>query len=212
MPVFEETQMDPSYTLEAVGGPQFKTTILSTKGGLEQRNIDWSKARGLWTLDFLHRPVDEIAPFQAFFYAVFGDAIGFRFKDWSDYKSTLLMGDTITDGDQGIGTGDGITADFQLTKTYAFGSLTYVRIINKPVPGTVVVAVDAVPAGITVDTTTGIISITDSPGPDAGQTVTAGFEFDVAARLDTDHMKVKMHEPTVMSWTGLQIKELKAVV
>ena len=35
----------------ARGGPEFKTRVVTLASGFEQRNIDWERARGRWTID-----------------------------------------------------------------------------------------------------------------------------------------------------------------
>ena len=41
-----------------------------------------------------------------------------------------------------------------------------------------------------IDTTTGILTFAEAPGPDA--TITAGFEFDVPVRFDTDAIRTSV--------------------
>ena len=87
-----------------------------------------------------------------------------------------------------IGIGDGATKVFALRKTYVSGLQSYERPIAKPVAGTVRVAVAGDPKiesiEYDVDVATGLVSLTVAPGVDAR--VTAGFEFDVPVRFDTD--------------------------
>lgn len=89
----------------------------------------------------------------AFFRARKGRAYGFRFKDWTDYKAA----------NQSIGSGDGTTTTFPLTKTYSSGGVTETRRITKPVAGTVSILVGGIPqAGRwAVDTATGMVSFSD---------------------------------------------------
>ena len=138
-----------------------------------------------------------------FFHAMRGRLHGFRFKDWSDWKSNGMdRGVNVTNTDQSIGTGDGATTDFQLSLTYTAGSQSYVRNITKPVAGSVVVAVDGVSqtytTNWTIDTTTGIVTFTAGHIPTAGQAITAGFEFDVPVRFDTDDF-IAQHKTTCLN-------------
>jgi uncharacterized protein (TIGR02217 family) len=134
-----------------------------------------------------------LAQMIAFFEARAGQLHGFRWKDWSDYKSCAPLA-TPGPEDQLIGTGDGVTTVFQLQKTYVSGLQSYTRPIRKPVPGTVVVAVAEDPKieglEFTVDVETGQIVFTLPP--DLGTRVTAGFEFDVPARFDTDAIQTSV--------------------
>jgi uncharacterized protein (TIGR02217 family) len=79
---------------------------------------------------------------------------------------------------------------FQLVKTYGTGLRNYVRAINKPVAGTVLVAVNGVAATPSVDYATGLLTFASAPAP--GAVITAGYEFDVPARFDTDRIAINL--------------------
>ena len=76
----------------------------------------------------------------------------------------------------------------QLQKTYVSGLQSYTRPIRKPVAGTVVIAIAEDPKieglEFTVNIETGEVTFTLPPA--LGTRVTAGFEFDVPVRFDTD--------------------------
>ncbi|MEM9138954.1 MAG: DUF2460 domain-containing protein, partial [Pseudomonadota bacterium] len=135
------------------------------------------------------RSLDDLSQVLAFFEARHGRLIAFRWKDWLDHKS-CPPSETPGPEDQVI-TGSGTT--WQLAKTYADVSGSYTRAISKPVDGTVQIAVDGVAlAGtdFTVDPATGLVTLTTAaPG---GATVTAGFEFDVPVRFDSDTIDVNL--------------------
>lgn len=84
-----------------------------------------------------------------------------------------------------------MTRSFQLIKRYASGVAWVERPIEKPVEGTVVLAVDG--AGATefaVDVTTGLVTF--DPAPADGAVLTAGFAFDVPVRFDADQINVAL--------------------
>jgi uncharacterized protein (TIGR02217 family) len=95
-----------------------------------------------------------------------------------------------------IGTGDGVTDGFALTKTYGALYSPYRRPIVKPVPDCVRIAVDGTEAeeGVefTVDATSGLVTFLAGHIPANGQGITAGFLFDVPARFDTDYLEVDL--------------------
>jgi uncharacterized protein (TIGR02217 family) len=66
--------------------------------------------------------------------------------------------------------------------------------VTKPVEGTVTIALGNDPklegAEFTLNPTTGIVTFTDPP--DIGAVITAGFEFDVPVRFDTDRIALSM--------------------
>jgi uncharacterized protein (TIGR02217 family) len=67
------------------------------------------------------------------------------------------------------------------------------RAITRPVAGTVRVAVNGIEtARFTVNAATGIVTFNAGSIPAAGAAVTAGFEFDVPARFDTDSLSINL--------------------
>ena len=139
------------------------------------------------------RGVDDLYDVIAFFEERRGRLHGFRWRDWSDYRSGA-PGAPITASDQAIGTGDASETDFQLVKVYGSDFAPWTREIRKPIAGTIKVALDGTEqvegADYTLDATTGMVSFTTAPGN--GVAVTAGFWFDVPARFDTDRLEVSL--------------------
>ncbi len=143
------------------GGPRYNTKVVAPQSGYEDRRVLWTTVRHQYNAAYGMRSDGDVYEVLAFFHAMNGRANEFRFKDWSDYKSGNVA-DAITVSDQTIGNGDGTTAAFQLKKTYTKG-LSYVRIIKKPVSGTVRISIDDVEqsGNFSVDTTTGIVTLDD---------------------------------------------------
>jgi uncharacterized protein (TIGR02217 family) len=199
MPTFHEVQFPPKIAYGASGGPQFNTSIVTTFGGFEQRNVNWQKSRGRWDVSTGIKIKADMDAVIAFFRARFGKAYGFRFKDWADYQAV----------GQVIGTGNGVLTAFQLTKLYTSGSNSYSREIKKPVSGTVKIYLNAVlqGSGFTVDLTTGIVTFSSAPG--AGVVVSADCDFDVPARFDTDTLAVRQDGPGIYVWDSIPIVELR---
>lgn len=190
--MFVETPVFPvTISAGASGGPEFKTTVVVTRSGYEARNVDWSKARRRYDAAIGARSISAVEDLIAFFHNMQGRAHGFRYKDWSDYKSCDITA-TVAPSDQTIGTGDGVDLTFQLVKVYTSGSNTHSRTITKPVSGTVRVEVNGVEqvSGWTCNTATGVVTFTVAPT--TGHIVKAGFEFDVPCRFDTDYLDVEM--------------------
>lgn len=201
---FVETQFPVEISYGAVGGPRFSTDIVRNFGGYEQRNINWSFPLGEWNVAHGVKTPAQLDALQAFFWARKGRAVGFRFKDWSDYE--------VTAGN--IGTGDGSTAAFQLRKQYTSGGVTINRSIVKPVSGSLVVYVNGSQktAGThyNADFTTGIVTFTGGNIPTSGQVITADFAFDVPARFDTDKLDISLDSFGVGSWANIPVVELRA--
>ncbi|MGC9370620.1 MAG: phage distal tail protein, Rcc01695 family [Paracoccaceae bacterium] len=184
---FHEVRFPPNLSFGSVGGPERRTEIVTLANGFEERNTPWEHARRRYDAGVGLRSLDDVEALIAFFEARRGQLYGFRWKDWSDFKSCLPTREADFQ-DQEIALGDGATKVFQLTKAYASGEARYVRPITKPVAGTVRVGVDgsALREGVhfEVDTATGLVTLVDPP--DIGVIVSAGFEFDVPVRFDTD--------------------------
>lgn len=210
MAFLETPQFDVDISYGSSGGPKFKTFVFESQSGIEQRNVNWSIARAEYNVSHGIRDKADMDTLIAFFYAVNGRADGFRFKDWADYESAANPGDTVSGTVDGTTGSDG-NATFLLQKTYTSGANSYVRRIFKPVSGTVVVYRDSVlesASNYTLDTTVGSV-VFDAPNiPLAGEVISAVFEFDVAARFDTDHMSVAHDAYLTESWGSIPVVEL----
>lgn len=211
---FHEVRFPEGISTNAVGGPGFKTTVVTTASGGENRNIEWSASKAEYDVAHAIKTQSEYEAILAFFNARRGRAYGFRFKDWSDYKSCSASKNVnVSPLDQTIGVGNGVTASFQLVKTYPDTLTPYVRSIRKPVSGTIRVAVSSVEKTLgthfTVDTTTGVVTFTGGNIPGVGATVTAGYEFDVPVRFDTDKMPAQLEDYGVLSWKSIILVELR---
>lgn len=190
---FHEVRFPSNLSFGSVGGPERRTEVVALANGFEERNTPWAEARRRYDAGVSLRSLDDIEDLIRFFEARQGQLHGFRWKDWSDYKSCRSSG-AIGFEDQRIGVGDGATLVFQLTKTYASGPASQVRRIVKPVQGTVRVGLqgDELHEGVhyTVDWETGQVRFVTAPA--LTEQVTAGFEFDVAVRFDTDRIQVSV--------------------
>lgn len=188
---FHEIRFPDSISRGAKGGPERRTRIVELASGDEERNASWANSRRRYDVSYGVRRADDLAAVVAFFEARNGRLHAFRFKDWSDYKSCLPSAQPAPT-DQIIGTGNGSTTTFALTKTYASGAQSWARAILKPVAGTVTVSLNRVAqgSGWSVNTTTGIVTF--AVPPTTGTVIRAGFEFDVPVRFDTDELPVTL--------------------
>ncbi len=188
---FHEIRFPSNLSFGSVGGPERRTDIVTLVSGHEERNSPWSQSRRRYDAGMGLRNLDDLEALVAFFEARAGQLNGFRWKDWADFRSAPAS-QPITATDQVIGAGDGEIATFRLRKTYASGAQSHAREIRKPVAGTVRVALNGVAlgAGWSVDPATGLVAF--EVAPPAGAVVTAGFEFDVPVRFDTDRLLVSV--------------------
>jgi uncharacterized protein (TIGR02217 family) len=185
---FDEIELPLRVGFGSTGGPAFSTDIVVIDSGFERRNQNWSQARRTFDARTGVRSAADASTLLTFFLARTGRARGFRLKDWSDFTSASDNISPPAFTDQTVATGNGTTLIFQLVKNYTSGSVTHTRTITKPVAGSVVIGVNGVhqTSGFNVDTTTGLVTFASPPG--AGQSITAGFQFDVPARFDNDQL------------------------
>jgi uncharacterized protein (TIGR02217 family) len=183
---FHEDRFPTAIALRSSGGPERRTEIVTLGSGFEERNAVWANSRRRYDVGSGIRTLDELAATIAFFEARRGRLFGFRFKDFTDFKSAPAVSAT----DQPLGTGDGAATAFQLAKVYASGPASWTRTIAKPVAGTVRAAVAAAELPFTVDTTTGIVTF--AAPPPLGAAITAGFEFDTPVRFDTERLAIDL--------------------
>jgi uncharacterized protein (TIGR02217 family) len=87
-------------------------------------------------------------------------------------------------------------------KTITVGDLCDERIIQKPVVGTVQIAVDSVLAdNVHVDHSTGVITFAEDAVPAFGAVITAGFEFDIPCRFESDQLLIHYQHGDLGSFT-----------
>lgn len=201
---FHEVRFPEDISYGAVGGPKFKTTVLELSSGHEKRNINWSEAKAEYDVSHGLRRLADIRTILAFFYARYGRAYGFRFKDWVDYELDR----------QTIGTGTGAQAQFQITKTYTSGSYSYVRQVKKIVADTVRAWVNDVEleegpgAGqFQVNYNTGVVVFGTNPA--MGHVVEVQCEFDVPVRFDTDISNMTYEMFQTVGWNSILLVEVR---
>jgi len=184
---FHNVRFPANLSFGSVGGPERRTEVVTLANGFEERNTPWAHSRRRYDAGVSMRSLDDIETLIAFFEARQGQLYAFRWKDWSDYKSCKASADPAFT-DQIIGVGDGVQTVFPLKKTYRSGTEIYEREIVKPVSGTITVGIQGTQKtetiDYTVDVNTGLVSFTAPP--DEGVEVTAGYEFDVPVRFDTE--------------------------
>jgi len=201
--LFHDVQFPTSISYGAVGGPKFNTVITSTKSGWESRNIAWSETRAEYDVSHAIKDQDDLDSLLDFFYARFGQAFAFRFKDWTDYRIVA----------EGLGAGDGIKVTFDIQKQYDSGGFVFNRRIFKPVlfpiELTTAVFLDGTPqgSGFTIDYDLGQITFDTAPGTGVVVSITA--EFDVPCRFGVDHMKTSLDFFNHFSWNAIPIIEIR---
>lgn len=188
-PFLETPRFPDDLARWALGGVNYSTIVIGSTSGRETRNSLWQYGRGQWDLQNIDRA--EGAPGGAyalqtlrnFFRVCKGQAYGFRFRDFTDYRDegNGIMGlpvASLAPGAVPSGYGAGVPV-YQLYKSYIAAPLADYRVIQKPYPSGYALlrnglAVPSSGAGAaTLDTTTGLVAF-NADGFATLSSVTAG--------------------------------------
>jgi len=191
---FDDVRLPEDIERGTMGGPMFKTTVITMASGKEQRNQDWEVVRGTYNVGYGIQKRSDIEAVYAFFHARRGRARGFRFRDWLDYK--------VVNGP--VGTIAGQPLRRQLVRQYTDGVEPYIRLINKPIADTLKVYVDYVATTAFTLGDDGQLIFPSDPGVN----VMASFEFDLPVRFDVDQLNVQLETLEAGSIPAIQIIEL----
>jgi uncharacterized protein (TIGR02217 family) len=194
MPNFHEVRFPVDVARGARGGPGRRTDIVTLASGREHRNARWSQSRRTYDAGYGVKTLDTLHAILVFFEERRGRLYGFRWRDRLDCSSGLPS-QPVTPLDQAVSYGDGTTRVFQLIKIYGAAFAPYTRAITKPVSGTVRIAVagvEKISPAFTCDYSTGIITFAAGQAPATGALITAGFQFDVPVRFDSDDLEVDL--------------------
>ena len=190
---FHEVRFPIAISRESKAGVQRQTDVVALRSGAEERNALWALGRRKYNAGYGTKTLADLQAVVQFFEARCGRFYGFRWRDYLDYTSAP-PGVTPSCLDQSIGTGNASAKTFQLCKLYGDSFDPFVRTIAKPVSGTVLVGLNGVQKTVgsefTVDTITGMVTFAAAPAN--GAVVTAGFQFDVPVRFDTDYLEVNL--------------------
>jgi uncharacterized protein (TIGR02217 family) len=190
---FHDVRFPTAISFGARGGPERRTEIVALGSGREERNQRWSDSKRRYEAGYGVKSLDDLYAVIAFFEERRGRFHGFRWKDFADWKSCAASA-APSAADQVIG--EGGSATVQLVKTYGSAFAPWSRDITKPVLGALLIAVDGAPqtegTAFTCDYTSGVITFDVGHIPAHGAVITAGFEFDVPVRFDSDRLEVSL--------------------
>lgn len=173
--MFIEERLLDSVSYGTVYGEGFSTDLKIMRNKTESRNMQWSESRGTYTLVFNALLEEDRAKVMKVFRTCRGMGIGFRLKNWVDYKAKNETLGVMTDN----------TQSFQLKITSFAGGYTTIKTIRKPVVGRVKVYADGDEVSADVDYTKGVITVT----ADIGSTISWSGEYDIPVRFDNDDIQ-----------------------
>lgn len=190
---FHDVLFPLAVSFGATGGPERRNEIVPLTSGREKRNARFAHSRRRYDAGTGVRSLDDLSVVLAFFEARRGSLHAFRFRDPFDWKSCGPDA-AVSPLDQWQATGDGARTRFALTKTYGEGDDAYRRPIARPASGTLRVAVAGVertvPGQASFDAATGELVFAAAPA--SGAAITAGYEFHVPVRFDTEHLSMSL--------------------
>lgn len=204
---FHDVSFPLGVSFGATGGPEWRNEIVGLTSGHEKRNARWSMSRRFYDAGTGLRSLNDLRDVLRFFEARRGSLYAFRFRDPFDHLSSEQDAPPQAT-DQFLGCGDGTMRQFQLAKHYG----DYQRIITKPVPETVQLAVDGVTLvadAFSVNWQTGIVEFHERHVPPPQAKVTAGFLFDVPVRFDTDRLSASIASFKAGEIPSIPIVEVK---
>lgn len=173
--MFIEERLLDSVSYGTVYGEAFSTDLKIMRNKTESRNMQWSESRGTYTLVFNALLEEDRAKVMKVFRTCRGMGIGFRLKNWVDYKAKNETLGVMTDN----------TQSFQLKITSFAGGYTTIKTIRKPVVGRVKVYAEGEEVSAVVDYTKGVITVT----ADIGSTISWSGEYDIPVRFDNDDIQ-----------------------
>jgi len=163
MPTFESFSFPRDVGWSAVGGPAFRTDVVTTAYGAEQRNgASGVHARRIFDIDTDTLSVALRDELFDFYDARRGSTDSFRFLDPFDYIATAQPLVSVSGGRQ-------------LVKNYVIGSTTYQRPIIKPINSITLTG------GGSVDYETGLVT--------GGSGGTWSGQFEIQARFVDDQLE-----------------------
>ncbi len=197
--MFDEVRFPEDISYGSIGGPEYLTKIIPLNSVNEYRNITNSLSKLRYNISYGVKTNEQISKLLTFFRARRGKAIGFRFKDWSDYSARNEL----------IGIGNDVVTQFQLIKIYKSGNSEYIRKITKPVSNSIVIYCDkekSISDTYQIDYTTGIINF-NSPVK-KNTKISANFKFDVPVRFDVDFLPISIDSKNLYSCNNIKLVEI----
>jgi uncharacterized protein (TIGR02217 family) len=190
----------------------YSVTIVERASGIRSVNRNWYYPLHVFSaVPIGDKQEDDIHKIARFWHAIGGQAGQFLFTDYTDYKSANTLAAAVTRTDQPLIESDDSPGSFQLTKLYEDDEFLFQqqRIIQKPKPGTILIAEDGVllteTTDYVVDYDTGLVDIL-SPGG-SGTVYTWGGEFYVTVMFESTPEFMIVDK--AIQQTGFALRELR---
>ena len=206
---FLEERLPVDVRLGASYGDEYAVEITTTAAGAEYRKLIHGLPVRHFEINYTLLRDDLSARVLALYHRAYGRYAGFRVRCADDFSSNAHVAAPTALDQPTTYISSGV---YQLPKEYGAGAPPLGigrprRTIYKPVANTVLIAVNGTPlgAGISVNTTNGRVTLT--PPPSGGDTVTAGFEFDLPCRFSSA-IDIAALSKTVRDCGAIELVEL----
>lgn len=188
MAEFLEQRFPLAIRLGSSYSDDYNVEITRTAGGKEYRRLVHPIPLRRFKVSFVRSKTDLFDEVVSLYHRVYGRYAGFRVRAIDDYSTNANTLAPTTLDQPLIRISAGV---YQLVKLYGTNGAALPtighphRTLFKPVAGTVRIAINGVETttGVSVNTTTGRVTI--SPAPAEGASVTGGCEFDIPCRFDS---------------------------
>lgn len=211
MAEFIEERLCMDVRMGATYADDYQVEITRTACGAEYRKLVHAFPVRSFTINFTLIRSDLASRVLSLYHRVFGKYAGFRVKFEDDFTTAADGRSAPTKDDQMLTyISSGV---YQLRKVYglagaAIGIGRPSRTIYKPVTGTTLIAKNGtlVISGVTIDTTTGRVTISPAPSYPA-DTITGGCEFDIPCRFNSS-IEVSAVSNVVRDCGSVEVVEL----
>jgi uncharacterized protein (TIGR02217 family) len=212
MAAFLEERFPVDVRLGMSYADDYAVQITQTAGGAEYRQLVQPFPVRSFHVNFTTDQADLWARVLALYHRAYGKFAGFRVKCLDDFSTHNLTGTPTPTDEVLASSASGIyqLRNFYGTNGTALAGVGYPwRNLYKPVASTVVAAKNGVTisSGLTVNTTTGLITI--SPAPLISDTITAGCQFDLPCRFNSP-IEVTSIDVAIRDCGSIDIIELLA--
>lgn len=206
--MFLDTDFPRDINIGLVGGPRWRTDIVTLPSGAEQRLVRQARGRRRWMASYSTRTPAQMAALLDLFEVAQGRTHSFRMRDPNCYSTGTPYRGQYSKDDVTLMTGDGVTDTCQMLRKHTVAGQTRYYPVRHIESGTATIAYDGVlqSSGWSIDAATGEITFTTPPG--LGVVVTGGCQFSFEARFDTDQLDVEMLAVTAQAVRSIPLVEI----
>jgi uncharacterized protein (TIGR02217 family) len=176
---FDNVRLPIDIERGTVGGPSYRTSVITLESGHERRNQIWPVPLNSFNVGYGIQKREDMEAVYAFFNARLGRARGFRFRNWLDFQ--------VRGGPVGIVPDN--ANQRQLIRVYDDPANPQLRVVTHPEVDTIKVYVNQILTTAYTVKPGGIIEFASDPGND----VLVSFDYDHPVRFDIDRLDITLN-------------------